>query len=230
LREMTSGHGWGDLNTGNAAEFRESTHHFKVNGTTEFTQHLWTTCNPNPVSCQPQNGTWFYNRSGWCPGSIPMLWRFDLSSRIGTAFELMYELDTTYRDYCSPYNPDCVTGVTCSDCDNMYNPNLKVAGEIITYFDDPPIPNWTPVSVNSPEYLNIRAYPNPSGGTFKLTSSNVFNKAVLVQISNITGVVVKQWYWNGEPEIVDISNVASGLYFIKVTNDKNLGVTKIIIQ
>ncbi|MEN8226093.1 MAG: hypothetical protein ABFS05_12120, partial [Bacteroidota bacterium] len=43
LREMTSGHGWGDLNTGNAAEFRESTHHFKVNGATEFTQHLWTT-------------------------------------------------------------------------------------------------------------------------------------------------------------------------------------------
>lgn len=230
LREMSSGHGWGDLNTGNAAEFRESTHNIKINGTTEFTQHLWATCNPNPVGCQPQNGTWYHNRSGWCPGSIPMLWRFDLSPKIGTAFELMYELDPTYQDLCSPYNPNCVTGVTCTDCDNMYNPVIIVAGQLISYFDEPPIPNWTAVSINTPKQLNIAVAPNPTTGIVRLSSSRIFNKPVFVQVFNVSGEVVKQWYWNGEAENIDLSSSAKGLYIVKVADEKDVQITKIIVQ
>ncbi len=230
LREMSSGHAWGDLNTDNAAEFRESTHYFKIDGTTEFTQHLWTTCNPNPVDCQPQNGTWYHNRSGWCPGSIPMLWRFDLSSRIGTAFELQYELDPTYQDFCSPYNPDCITGVTCDDCDNMYNPRIMVAGELITYFDDPPIPNWSAISIPSLESLNIEVAPNPNTGIFRLSAGRTFNKPVLVQIFNISGTVVKQLYWKGEDYYVNLSSSAKGLYIVKVSDEEDLQTTKIVVQ
>ena len=85
-------------------------------------------------------------------------------------------------------------------------------------------------SIHSPEYLNIAVFPNPSTGIFRLTSGNVFNTAVLVQIFNVTGMVVKKWYWNGKSENVDISNVAKGVYIIKVTDQKNLGVTKLIVQ
>ena len=230
LREMSSGHGWGDLNTGNAAEFKESTHYFKVNGVTEFTQNLWNTCNPSPTGCQPQNGTWYHNRSGWCPGSIPTLWQFDLSPRIGTSFNLKYELDPTYQDLCSPFNPNCVTGVTCSDCDDMYNPNIIVAGELITYFDDPPTPNWNLVSIQTPKYLTIDVAPNPNTGIFRISSSRIFSNPVLVQIFDVSGTVVKQWYWNGEAENVNLSASAKGLYIIKVSDDKDLQVTKIIVQ
>jgi hypothetical protein len=230
LREMTTGHGWGDLNTGNAAEFRESTHSFKIDGNTEFTQHLWNTCNPNPVDCQPQNGTWYYNRSGWCPGSIPTLWRFDLTPRIGSSFDLMYEFDPTYTDLCSPYNPNCVTGVTCSDCDNMYNPVLIVAGELITYFDEPPIPNWTAISIHSPKSLSIKVAPNPSTGIFRLSSSRIFNKPVLIQIFNVSGLIVDQGYWNGEDRNIDLSGFAKGLYILKVSDEKDLQTKKLIVQ
>jgi len=58
LKLVSTGHGWGDLNTGNAAEFYDATHHIWINGEETFEQHNWSTCNPNPDGCQPQNGTW----------------------------------------------------------------------------------------------------------------------------------------------------------------------------
>ncbi len=230
LRQMSSGHGWGSLNSENASEFRESTHYFKIDGATEFTQHLWNACNPSPTGCQPQNGTWYYDRSGWCPGSIPTLWQFDLSSRIGTSFDIQYELDPTYVDYCSPFNPDCITGVTCDDCDDMFNPHFIVSGELITYFDDPPTPNWNAVPITAPKYLKVDVAPNPNNGIFKLTSSRIFNKPVLVQIFNVSGTVVNQWYWNGEANNVDLSASAKGLYIVKVSDEEDIHITKIIIQ
>ena len=72
LKLVTSGHGWGAANTGNAAEFYNATHNIKVNGLNTFTQDLWAICNPNPDGCQPQNGTWQFSRAGWCPEPLPI--------------------------------------------------------------------------------------------------------------------------------------------------------------
>lgn len=232
LREMSSGHAWGDLNTENAAEFKNATHNFKIDGTTEFSQNLWATCNPNPTGCQPQNGTWYHNRAGWCPGSIPINWQFDLSSKIGTSFELMYEFDPTYLDLCSPYNPDCVTGVTCDNCDNMYNPHILVDGELITYFNNPPIPNQNEdaVSIEILEEYSLKVTPNPNFGIFRLSASTDFSEPVLVQVFNLSGSVVKQWYWNGESEYVDISSLPRGLYIINAYNTDYFMSKKIVVQ
>lgn len=71
FRLVTTGYGWGNNNTGNAAEFYFATHNLKINGSTEFTQFLKTTCNPNPDGCTGQQGTWQYNRAGWCPAPFP---------------------------------------------------------------------------------------------------------------------------------------------------------------
>ena len=87
LKLITTGHNWssgtnGTNNTGNAAEFYEATHKIHINNALAFEQHLWRTCNPNPAGCQPQSGTWTYNRSGWCPGSIAMVWDYDITKYI----------------------------------------------------------------------------------------------------------------------------------------------------
>jgi len=138
VRLLCSGHSWGENNTSNAAEFYEATHNLKLNGNTEFQQHLWQTCNPNPTGCQPQNGTWYYNRAGWCPGSIPILYQYDLSPWITTPdLELEYEFYPGYVDLCHPSHPDCVSGVTCPDCNSTYNPLIKVAGGLVTYSNSP---------------------------------------------------------------------------------------------
>jgi len=76
IRMVNSGHGQG--NTNNAAEFFEVTHHFAINGATTFDHHLWKDDCDNNL-CSPQNGTWLYDRAGWCPGQqvFPAWWNLE---------------------------------------------------------------------------------------------------------------------------------------------------------
>ena len=101
LKVINTGHGWGDLNTGNASEFYEATHKIKVNAD-EYDQHLWVDCNPNPDGCQPQNGTWYFDRAGWCPGSISYVYDYDLTAYVNLSdVEIEYEFFPGYVDLLS---------------------------------------------------------------------------------------------------------------------------------
>ncbi len=136
LRLVTTGHGWGANNTGNAAEFYHAVHNIAVDGANTFEQDLWNTCDPNPDGCTGQQGTWWYNRAGWCPGTIAPPFEYILDDAIaGNTFTLDYIFQTSYIDYCSSNNPDCVSGVTCPDCSDSYNPHYYVDGFLIKYSD-----------------------------------------------------------------------------------------------
>jgi len=157
LKLVSTGHGWGDLNTSNAAEFYEATHHIWVNGEETFEQHNWYTCNPNPDACQPQNGTWYHNRAGWCPGTIAQWYDYDITPYIADEnIDMGYVFYEDYVDYCHPNHPDCVTGVTCSDCDAGFNPHLIVACNLVT-FSDVPLDGGAYVSIDE-SYYNIGSY------------------------------------------------------------------------
>ena len=79
LKLVSTGHGWGENNTDNAAEFLRNTHHIWVNGTQTFTQDNWYDCDPNPDGSQPQSGSWYFNCAGWCPGSIAQFFDYDMT-------------------------------------------------------------------------------------------------------------------------------------------------------
>ncbi|MEL6651698.1 MAG: LamG-like jellyroll fold domain-containing protein, partial [Bacteroidota bacterium] len=129
---ISSGHGWGDNNTSNAAEFFNTTHHIWVDGVETFAQNNWLTCNPNPDACQPQNGTWFFDRAGFCPGAISPWFDFDLGPYIANGnITLGYVFDENYIDLCHANNPNCVSGQTCPDCNDGFNPHLIVASSVI---------------------------------------------------------------------------------------------------
>ncbi|HBG71370.1 MAG: hypothetical protein A2W93_14020 [Bacteroidetes bacterium GWF2_43_63] len=224
IRIVSSGHGWGSNNSENAAEFRESTHHIKINGTNAFDQHLWRTCNPSPTSCQPQNGTWYYDRSGWCPGTIPQLWRFDLTANIGQIVNAAYIFDTTYVDYCSSFNPACNSS-TCANCLETYNPYIIVAGDLITYYDDAP---FFVAELQDPFGLTI--FPNPSTGILTLASAAGSNDDAMVQIFSITGKLIMEFKWNGTAVPVDLSSVGKGVYFLKASSSKGIEYKQIVIQ
>jgi len=66
LRLSNTGHGWGDNNTDNAAEFYNATHSININNQIGFDQNLWNNCDPNPDNCLAQQGTWRFDRAGWC--------------------------------------------------------------------------------------------------------------------------------------------------------------------
>ena len=223
LRIMSSGHNWGDNNTGNAAEFKEATHNIQVDGTTVYTQHLWQTCNPNPAGCNAQAGTWQYSRAGWCPGSIPILWRFDLSSYIHQDVDLNYQFDPTYIDYCSSSNPGCVTGSTCTDCTDPANPIIDVAADLISYFD------VIPASVEELE-IQMEVFPNPSNGVFTIETSVDFMRDAVVTVLDATGKTVQQFSWNGESRTLDLTQLSEGIYVLKVLSENGISVKKLIVE
>jgi len=138
IRAVTTGHGQG--NTDNAAEFSRKVHEVSIDGV-PYSHHLWRwDCNEN--ECSPQGGTWHFSRAGWCPGDKVDPWDVDITARRdpGTASALDYEVQA-YENLCRPTNPDCVSGVTCTDCN--YNstghtqPHYALVGQLILYSVSP---------------------------------------------------------------------------------------------
>lgn len=234
LKLVSSGHGWGNLNTGNAAEFHEDTHHIWVDGEEKFEQHNWAVCNPNPDGCSPQSGTWFYNRAGWCPGAIAPWFDYNMTEYIEDEnITLGYVFNPDYVDYCHPNHPDCVTGVTCTDCNDGYNPHLIVACNIVT-FSDGPVDNGNIVSVENNMYdshVAVSLFPNPTNGVIELSS---MGKSVTdefhVSVLDVTGTTIDRFEWNGEAKTLDLSNYPAGLYFFDVRINDRKEMFKVVLH
>lgn len=115
LRMITTGHGQG--NTDNAAEFSLKLHDIFFNDDLAYIHNFWRgDCEYN--ECSPQNGTWQYDRAGFCPGDKVTPQDFSILDYVssGETIKLDYILEE-YFNLCSPNNPDCVNGITCSLCD-----------------------------------------------------------------------------------------------------------------
>jgi hypothetical protein len=85
----TTGHSFG--NTGNCAEFCEMRQDIYVNGTL-FSENPWRAdCDANPVS--PQDGTWKYDRNGWCPGSIAVGQIVDITDAVDPGVDNEIDFD-----------------------------------------------------------------------------------------------------------------------------------------
>ena len=232
FRLTTTGHGWGSNNTGNAAEFYNATHDFHINNVASYTQNLWNTCNPNPDNCTGQAGTWQYNRAGWCPGTIAPPNSYDFTSEISNApFNLAYVFQQSYRDFCHPDNPSCVTGITCADCNAGYNPFYRVGAYMIS-FSNTPI-NVGVQSLPEEKAFEIIAFPNPTTGLFKMNINEDAGK-VVVTIHNISGATAKTYYFDNKSKLnayqFDVSELSKGAYFIKVKTTSQSSVQKIVLN
>ena len=239
LKMTTTGHNWSSntspnysVNSQNAAEFYEGTHYININGNQEFSQHLWPksgSCYPNPAGCNGQYGTYTYPRAGWCPGSIAMVWNWDLTRFTGSPFTLDYIFDPNYIDYCHPNYPDCVDGQNgCPNCDAPDNPILNVAGKIITYSNSPQVYDGIDSKPND-IYFGLSVKPNPSKGIIVLSSSKQEQMSIAIY-KITTGQIVENFMWSGEKKSLDLSYLPKGTYIIKATNNNGIEMKKIIIM
>ncbi|MEI6695404.1 MAG: LamG-like jellyroll fold domain-containing protein [Bacteroidota bacterium] len=230
IKLISTGHA-GPSNSNNAAEFYDATHHIYINNVNTFIQHNWTTCNPNPDNCMPQNGTWQFNRAGWCPGSIAQPFDYDLSSFIPTNnIAVKYVFYEQYIDQCNPNYPGCVSGSTCTDCNADAQPSLYVNCNLVNFFDNsPPDPQLQSINELKKDF-GIAVFPNPSNGLFSLASNNKPDHVCRVVIYNTMGTVVKQFEWIGENMDINLTNFASGIYIMKVSNKDGFEVKKLMIR
>ncbi|MEM7187480.1 MAG: T9SS type A sorting domain-containing protein [Bacteroidota bacterium] len=235
LNISTTGHGWGQNNTANAAEFFNGFQFIDVDGEETFTYHLWNICNPNPDGCTGQLGSWQFPRAGWCPGAIAHPEPFDLNPMIGTNFDLDYRFHTGYVDQCHPNNPDCVSGTTCPDCNDGFNPIYFVDVHVINRSNNPIV--YTDILGNNPvdNVLNydVRVFPNPSSGQFSIRS-NFPDGSTRVSLHTIDGTSVKVFYFDNASAMndytFDLSNLATGVYFINIQNAHGTGSKKLILE
>ena len=236
IRLVSSGHNWSSYlsggsayNTGNAAEFYQATHNIKVNGSTAYTQHLWRTCNPQPNGCE-DGGTWYHPRSGWCPGSLVLVWNYSIDDYLpnGTA-DLLYEFDPTYVDQCHPNYPDCVNGQNgCPYCENSENPILRVSGKLVTYSHNTDILTEVPELPDvDAEPFQVSITPNPARGQMTITTDYEKGK-VSVHIINAIGQQVRGFSMEGSTT-VDVSDLPSGMYLVHVVGGKVV-TRKVMIQ
>ncbi len=235
LKLISGGHGWGDNNTGNAAEFHDDTHHVWVNGAQTFTQHNWLTCNPNPDGCSPQAGTWYFARAGWCPGSIAPWFDFDMTPFVGaTAVDLGYRFDEDYKDLCHVNNPACVSGVTCPDCNDGFNPVLVVACNLIT-FADGPIGAATVTGTDDVPFdpeLVFSVFPNPSAsGIFNFILKEEKLEGLDVAVFNAVGQRVAGFSEKNRAERIyeiNLGGQPDGIYFLVVQTEKGMVSRKLV--
>lgn len=196
---VNTGHGWGENNSSNAAEFFEADHLFKINHQSAFGQKLWTGCNPNPDGCADQFGTWKLSRAGWCPGAISPGYSYNMSGWIlDEKVKLSYIFDT-YVDACHPNNPGCVSGITCPNCKDGFNPHYVIASYLITYGLEPVQPSGIQTAIQEPvggqlSDLGISITPNPSHGEGTLTLSRDLDGPVRVSVLDLQGrILLKKW-------------------------------------
>jgi hypothetical protein len=219
LKLTTTGHNWSSgtnntYNTGNAAEFYEATHHIFVDGQSRYDQHLWRGCSPNPAGCNDQFGTYTYSRSGWCPGSIGVVWDYDLTEYLDAGHaELRYQFDPTYLDYCHPNHPDCIDGVTCTECAAPDNPVLRVAGKVVTFSNDEALLVDVHEAHAEPAF-KAEVYPNPAKS--QLTIRTDYDKgAVSVMVLNMQGQIMATFTVEGQ-RTIDVSRWPAGIYTVQM--------------
>jgi CarboxypepD_reg-like domain/Secretion system C-terminal sorting domain/von Willebrand factor type A domain len=75
---------------------------------------------------------------------------------------------------------------------------------------------------------SVKLYPNPASHSINLTYKDVPNQ---IHITSATGQVVMQVNADGSPQLIDISNLLSGIYFVKLMyGDKSISSKFIIVK
>lgn len=235
LKVVTTGHGWGSNNTGNAAEFYEAHHTIYVNQSS-FSHSPWMKCNPNPDGCTGQRGTWAYNRAGWCPGAIAPGYNYNLAAQLGSKeMEMRFILQENYVDRCHPNNPDCVSGVTCGDCMDTYNPQYYIASYVIAYYNQmyDSLPDVANEQIAGREELAFSVYPNPVSERFFVQTGEQTGRGSL-QLFNMNGEVLRSRVFNNAEELntqaIDVRDLPAGFYVLRIQTLHKNGVQKIIIR
>ena len=145
----------------------------------------------------------------------------------GSSVELKYVFYESYLDQCHPNNPSCVTGVTCTNCADGFNPTLDVACNLVVFSQNPLMTGVGNDAIASS--CSIR--PNPTEG---ITEVYVFGtpseQAAPLQLFTMAGTMVAEYPWNGKTATLNLSGLSKGVYLLKVPEAGRTEMKKVVLQ
>ena len=89
------------------------------------------------------------------------------------------------------------------------------------YLDDIRVWKEDPLSIEPIQSIDFRVFPNPSDGTLFVKSNSAIEK---INVYQVNGQHIQEF----SSDILDISHLPSGIYFVEVQTNKQIGRIKII--
>jgi len=214
IRMTMTGHGQG--NTLNAAEFSEFTHHIWIDGEEVFEQHLWKDdCDQN--SCSPQNGTYLYSRSGWCPGQDVQPWEWDINGYFAPGESVNF--DFVLADYTNLLNSGYNGG-------SHTEPHYRCHTYLIEYADE----DFVQLNEQTIRAGIIQAYPNPTKDLLYVSSLNNDN-IQMIEVYELNGKLSSSiQLYNAAEYQLDFGGKKPGLYLVRVQTKNTNEVLKILVE
>lgn len=195
LRSMVTGHSFGGNE--NCAEFCAKTHEFVINDAERFDQELMRDdCGFNPVF--PQNGTWVYNRAGWCPGLEVDWFEYELSDLMDADNSM--KIDHQFESY--SYNGGA-----------SYDPNYRIA----TYLHKYGSPNFTldaeVTDIISPSTKTAHSRVNPicSEPVIEIKNNGSTELTSLTIKYGVVGGTEQEFEWTGSLAYLETEEVTLDL-------------------
>ncbi|MBR7023996.1 MAG: T9SS type A sorting domain-containing protein, partial [Bacteroidales bacterium] len=134
--------------------------------------------------------------------------------------------DPTYLDLCHPNHPDCIDGVTCTECAAPDNPVLRVAGKVVTFSNDENLLVGLHETHAEPAFT-ADIFPNPAKGQFTLRTD--YDKgAVSVMMLNMQGQIVMFFTVEGQ-RTIDVSRLPGGVYTLQMLGG-SLVTRKLVVE
>ncbi|MGB5419061.1 T9SS type A sorting domain-containing protein [Algibacter sp.] len=99
------------------------------------------------------------------------------------------------------------------------------SANVLFYIDDISFERTT-LAVNKANSFNFEVFPNPAKENIKVNSE----QNCTIQIFNNLGVTVRTFKNALKSQIMSVENLATGLYFVKVSSGQKSSVKKIVIQ
>jgi hypothetical protein len=82
----------------------------------------------------------------------------------------------------------------------------------------------------NPGLVNIKFYPNPTDGKVYIFGSNNSITGMQLQVINTLGQQLLNMVIDSNPEVIDLSGRAGGIYYFKITGNAGIKVEKIVVR